>query len=137
MKFNCAFFSWCSRHFYAPTRVSIGRNAPWKPPQHGASVVSLIPTRPGNGAMDALLESGEFTPPALDHFEDCVDWSIQLGRGRVFADLWELERFAGCPNCFAERRLRLDRTNREQKFFHECNAAALTIDFMSVDSRFV
>ena len=31
----------------------------------GANVVSLIPTRPGNGALDELMKTGEFVPPLL------------------------------------------------------------------------
>src|SRR4029453_2684633 len=35
----------------------------------GASVVSLVPTRPGNGAIDALAESGWFHAPGLEDIE--------------------------------------------------------------------
>ena len=42
----------------------------------GATVVSLIPTRSGNGAMERLIESGEFSPPHLytveKAFEACL-----------------------------------------------------------------
>jgi radical SAM enzyme (TIGR01210 family) len=33
----------------------------------GAEIVSLIPTRAGNGALDALMASGEFAAPATRH----------------------------------------------------------------------
>ena len=55
----------------------------------GASVVSLIPTRAGNGAIDALAARGEFDAPTLGMLEECVARGVDLGRGRVFADLWD------------------------------------------------
>jgi len=79
-----------------------------------ASVVSIIPTRLGNGAMEALQASGDFSPPTLQTFEHTVDYGIGLRRGRVFGDLWDLEKFSGCPKCFPERRARLLRMNRSQ-----------------------
>ena len=35
-------------------------------------------------------------------------------RGRVFADLWDLERFSNCPHCFAARAERLKTMNLHQ-----------------------
>ena len=65
----------------------------------GASVVSLVPTRPGNGAVEALAELGDFRPPGLDDIERSFALALHhaQGRGRVFVDLWDLERFAGLP----------------------------------------
>jgi len=83
----------------------------------GASVVSLIPVRPGNGALDALAESGDFSPPALATLERALDYGIQQQRGRVFADLWDLEIFSKCPDCFQARESRLRMINRSQKLF--------------------
>jgi radical SAM enzyme (TIGR01210 family) len=80
----------------------------------GATAVSLIPTRPGNGAMDTLARHGHFTPPTLDILEDSLDQCLALARGRVFADLWDLEQFSTCPNCFPLRRARLEATNLHQ-----------------------
>jgi radical SAM enzyme (TIGR01210 family) len=82
--------------------------------EQGATVVSLIPTRGGNGAMEALAASGEFTPPTLVELERVAAYGVALGRGRVFADLWDLERVASCAHCFAERKDRLSRMNLEQ-----------------------
>src|SRR5207248_2723027 len=39
----------------------------------GAAVVSLIPTRSGNGALDALSAMGAFRQPTLDEIERAVD----------------------------------------------------------------
>ncbi|MCZ7641180.1 MAG: radical SAM protein [Verrucomicrobia bacterium] len=81
----------------------------------GASVVSLIPTRPGNGALDALQAQGVFAPPALATLEAAAAYGVGLGRGRVFADLWDLERFATCGACFPRRRERLQVLNTRQE----------------------
>ena len=44
----------------------------------GAAVVSLIPTRPGNGALEALAAAGHFAPPTLADLERSLD--LALGR---------------------------------------------------------
>ena len=83
----------------------------------GATAVSLIPTRPGNGALDALAAAGVFAPPKLDAIERAVALALDRPRApavRVFADLWDLERFAACPACLPARRARLDAMNRLQ-----------------------
>ncbi len=86
----------------------------------GAGVVSLIPTRAGNGAMDAL----DFTPPKLATFESALDYGIGLQRGRVFADLWDLERFSQCAACFPARRERLQQMNAQQGAIPRVKCAA-------------
>jgi hypothetical protein len=80
----------------------------------GATVASLIPTRAGNGALDELQQSGDFSPPQLATLEAAVEYGIALGRGRVFADIWDLERFADCAPCFTARAQRLNEMNRRQ-----------------------
>ena len=80
----------------------------------GASVASLIPTRAGNGALEALAEHGEFSPPKLTTLEQAAAYGVSLQSGRVFADLWDLERFSDCAECFPARRLRLERMNLTQ-----------------------
>ncbi len=80
----------------------------------GATAVSLIPTRPGNGALDALQTQGQFAPPRLATLESAHAYGISLGRGRVFADLWDLIRFRQCDQCFAPRLERLRQMNLTQ-----------------------
>jgi radical SAM enzyme (TIGR01210 family) len=80
----------------------------------GASAVTLIPTRGGNGAMERLRESGEFNPPTLAALEAAQDAALALGRGRVFADVWNLEPFSICPHCFSARRARMEMANLTQ-----------------------
>lgn len=80
----------------------------------GASVVSLIPTRAGNGALDALAERGEFSLPDLASVEDALAFGLSLKRGRVLADLWDLERLRRCAQCFEPRAERLRTMNLTQ-----------------------
>jgi len=77
----------------------------------GAAVCSVIPTRSGNGAMEALGDAVE--PPRLPALERVVEYGISLQRLRVFADLWDVERFFDCE-CSAARGNRLQLMNRAQ-----------------------
>jgi radical SAM enzyme (TIGR01210 family) len=81
----------------------------------GASAVSLIPTRAGNGAMERLLESGEFVLPNLADLEVAQSRAIALGKGRVFADIWDLKQFSRCEHCFEKRVERLQCVNLTQQ----------------------
>lgn len=81
----------------------------------GATVVSLIPTRPGNGALEVLAQFGQFSLPRLSELEVALDAGINLGRGRVFADLWDLATFSRCPDCLSARRDRLEQMNLQQR----------------------
>lgn len=83
--------------------------------QNGASVASLIPTRPGNGALEALAEQGQFSPPKLAPLEAALAYGISLKKSRVFADLWDLERFSDCSVCFPARAERLRQMNLKQE----------------------
>jgi archaeosine synthase beta-subunit len=80
----------------------------------GATAVSLIPVRSGNGAIEALGEQGFHKPPTLSDLERATSLALSRARGRVFADLWDLERFAACPRCFFDRSERLRRENLQQ-----------------------
>jgi radical SAM enzyme (TIGR01210 family) len=90
----------------------------------GATACSVIPTRGGNGAMEALGTA--FTPPPLPDLESVIEYGLSrgarpLGRTddtgpaiRVFADLWDVERFFTCQ-CSPARASRLAAMNREQR----------------------
>jgi archaeosine synthase beta-subunit len=80
----------------------------------GARTVSLIATRPGNGALGALQARGEFTPPSLRMLERSLEAGLALGRGRVLADTWDLEAISRCPTCLPRRVERLRLMNRLQ-----------------------
>ena len=77
----------------------------------GASVCSVIPTRTGNGAMEALGDAVQ--RPRLPALERVLEYGLSRRRLRVFADLWDLERFFDCE-CSAARGLRLRQMNRTQ-----------------------
>jgi archaeosine synthase beta-subunit len=81
----------------------------------GASVVSLIPGRFATDALTALAATGEFSPPSLSAFEDVIESALQLERGRVFADLWDLETLGRDGTRFVERRERLAEINLQQR----------------------
>lgn len=80
----------------------------------GATAASLIPTRPGNGSLEALAKDGQFSPPKLSTLEGAAEYGLGLRRGRVFADLWDLEKFSDCAACFPARQARLREMNLSQ-----------------------
>jgi radical SAM enzyme (TIGR01210 family) len=90
----------------------------------GATVVSLIPTRAGNGALERLMETGDFSPPRLATLEQALEISLASHRGRVFADTWNLEIFSSCTECVDLRRRRLHEMNLTQQALPAvlCNA---------------
>jgi radical SAM enzyme (TIGR01210 family) len=92
----------------------------------GASVVSLVPTRAGNGAMEALAAAGLFHVPALDDIERAFALAVTHanGRGRVFVDLWDIDKFAHCLCCRASRLDRLRSMNLEQRLLPPSTCAS-------------
>jgi len=80
----------------------------------GATAASIVPTRSGNGALDALQDAGDFESPTLEGLEAALAYGVALGRGRVFADLWDVERLRACAACFPGRVERLRQINRSQ-----------------------
>lgn len=82
--------------------------------ERGAEVVALIPVRGGNGELERLAAIGDFQEPRLGDLEEALDGALMLAAergGTALADLWDLERFAPCPECRAARRRRLERMN--------------------------
>ena len=77
----------------------------------GASVVSIIPVRGGNGEMERLEQLGHFTPPTMTQLEEALDRCLALAGTVVTADLWDVERLSACDDCRAARRDRLARLN--------------------------
>lgn len=80
----------------------------------GATCVSVIPTRAGNGTMERLQEEGFFTSPKMTSLEYVLAAGIEMQRGRVFADIWDAVRFGECMMCAAERVERLRQMNLSQ-----------------------
>lgn len=81
----------------------------------GVECCVVIPTRSGNGAMDWLHANQYFSPPNIYSLEDVLEYGIQLNRGRVFADLWDLEIFSDCDKCLINRKQRLHDMNLQQE----------------------
>lgn len=75
-----------------------------------STAVSLIPLRHGNGAVELLARE-----PLLAELEAAQELGIALKRGRVFADTWDLRRFAECASCAAPRAERIARINLSQR----------------------
>lgn len=81
----------------------------------GAGCCAVIPTRAGNGIMDRLQAQGQFAPPGVESMEAVLEAALQLGRGRVFVDLWDVERFFTCSRCGPARAERLREMNLRQQ----------------------
>jgi radical SAM enzyme (TIGR01210 family) len=81
----------------------------------GVECCAVIPTRAGNGAIDELQRQGHFTPPRIESLEEVLDYGISLKCGRVFADLWDAEKFFSCLRCGPERVKRLNAINLTQQ----------------------
>jgi archaeosine synthase beta-subunit len=84
----------------------------------GATACSVIPTRGGNGALEAL--GSAFIQPRLEDLESVMEYGLSRRAApagpamRVFADLWGVERFFSCI-CSRARATRLAAMNRAQR----------------------
>jgi radical SAM enzyme (TIGR01210 family) len=85
----------------------------------GVSTAIVIPTRYGNGALDLLAESGNFSPPDINSLECVLEYGIKLNAGNVFADLWDIEKFSKCSKCLEKRKERLHQMNLQQTLLPE------------------
>jgi sugar phosphate isomerase/epimerase len=81
--------------------------------RRGASVVSVIPVRGGNGELERLGALGHFVLPTLAELQKTLEACLGLDAGStVFAaDLWDVERLPGCVQCRAQRIARIRRMN--------------------------
>ena len=100
----------------AVTRASIALSF-----RAGAQIVSLIPTRLGNGAMEELQRQGQFTSPTLRDLEAALEDFLEgkegcpRAAGLVFADLWNADALAAPSCCAAARVNRLRKMNLIQR----------------------
>ena len=85
----------------------------------GATACSVIPTRGGNGAMEAIGDA--FVAPRLRELESVIEYGLRQRRAgpfgpdmRVFADLWDIERSFSCE-CSPARASRLAAMNLHQR----------------------
>jgi hypothetical protein len=81
----------------------------------GAECCTIIPVRAGNGAMDFLMNKGDFSLPDIHSLEEVLEYGIGLKAGRVFADTWDLGLFSKCKNCTDKRTDRLIKMNLSQQ----------------------
>ena len=81
----------------------------------GVECCVVIPVRAGNGIMDMLQRQGVYEKPKLAELQSVVAYGVGLRRGRVFADLWDVERFTDCPRCAAARAAALEQMNATQR----------------------
>jgi archaeosine synthase beta-subunit len=80
----------------------------------GVECCTVIPVREGNGALDNLMEHGQFARPDILSLERVLEYGIRLNSGRVFADLWDLKLFSGCDKCLDQREERMNSMNLNQ-----------------------
>lgn len=81
----------------------------------GAHCVSVIATRAGNGAMDQFARDGWFAPPSIAALYDTLCQGLELQAGRVFVDLWEIEKLWTCATCGPRQADTLRRMNLSQQ----------------------
>ncbi len=80
----------------------------------GVDVVSLIPTRMGNGSMEELSRRGLFSPPSWSTVETAFEYGLSARKGLVLMDLWNLDPIRGSTEVRLQY-ARLDARNRAQK----------------------
>ena len=83
----------------------------------GVECCTIIPVRAGNGAMDFLMQKGDFNLPDIRSLETVLEYGIGLKSGRVFADVWDLGLFSKCNKCVEKRTARLIEMNLSQEIF--------------------
>jgi radical SAM enzyme (TIGR01210 family) len=86
----------------------------------GVSCVSFIPTRGGNGIMEQIAASGDFSSPTIRSMELVLEAGLQyVSRSspatRVFMDVWDDAAFYLCSHCGPARSKRIERMNVSQQ----------------------
>jgi radical SAM enzyme (TIGR01210 family) len=81
----------------------------------GVDCCAVIPTRPGNGAIEQLQNDGYFTPPDITSLEKVVEFGIGLKAGIVLGDLWDIHKFSNCDKCLESRVDRIKEMNLTQQ----------------------
>lgn len=81
----------------------------------GAQCVSVIAVRAGNGAMDQLAAAGAFAPPSWTALYEVLCRGLELQAGRVFVDLWDVDKLWPCATCGPRQTDVLRRMNLSQQ----------------------
>lgn len=79
--------------------------------ERGASLVSIIPVRGGNGELERLQGLGHFTPPTFAELEMAAERGTAFADTVVTVDLWDADRLSSCEHCRTQRIERLRRLN--------------------------
>ena len=87
--------------------------------KNGVECCTVIPVRAGNGAMDQLMENGDFSLPKIHSLEMVLEYGIGLNSGRIFADVWDLDLFSSCNKCIKHRINRLTNMNLNQRIYNQ------------------
>lgn len=85
----------------------------------GVGTCTVIPVRAGNGAMDELKAAGHFALPSIRSLEEVLVYGINLHKGLVFADTWDLKLFSDCDLCLSGREKRITEMNLTQEIIKE------------------
>jgi hypothetical protein len=93
----------------------------------GVGCCVVIPVRPGNGIVDALAAQGLYSKTNLAELESVVEYGIRSGRGRVFADLWDVEWFSACARCSGARVAALEQMNLTQRPSAPTNCSCVSV----------
>ncbi|WP_373652658.1 radical SAM protein [Schlesneria sp. DSM 10557] len=88
--------------------------------EQGARCVSIIPTRGGNGMMERLQATGDYSPPVIHSMERTLERGLdyasrQSVKPRIFMDTWDSARFFECPECGPARAKRICEMNLTQQ----------------------
>ena len=89
----------------------------------GVECCCVIPTRGGNGIMEHLRASNQFSPPQLSTLESVHAAGLALRRGRVLVDLWDIEKLFPCQHCGPARADRLRQMNLTQRVWPRVGCA--------------
>jgi hypothetical protein len=81
----------------------------------GVECCVVIPVRAGNGIVDQLEREGIFARPSLSELESVIIHGLETAKGRVFADLWDIEDFFDCAQCSPSRAAGLRESNLTQQ----------------------
>lgn len=84
--------------------------------EHGVECCAVVPTRGGNGLMELLEKTGDYSPPSMRSMETVLEYGLSLAKGRVFMDLWDIEKFYDCTSCSSKRAQRIQTMNMTQIF---------------------
>jgi hypothetical protein len=56
--------------------------------------------------METLAERGDYAPPTLESLEEVFAYGLGLRQGRVFVDLWDVEKLSSAAQ---DKTARIDR----------------------------